>query len=260
MSAKSSRVSSEKALGPTKKESVFASVLDSTVLPPSEKSLLRLQQEGSLSVLAGTESPAQTLKIIFYHLLKNPTIITKLRTELDTAPTLTSWAKLEHLPYLSAVIEEGNRLSFGVTARTARIADEQLTYTPSSHVKPTIDKGKSYKIPAGTPISITTLSAHTAETVFPDPFVFNPERWLGDEGRERRKYQMAFGKGGRICIGIELARAELYLVTAALVTRFDMKLFETDESDVAFIHDYQVAMPKMDSKGVRVMVKTLAKV
>ncbi|KAF7929088.1 hypothetical protein EAE99_004832 [Botrytis elliptica] len=260
MSAKSSEVSSEKFLGPRKKESVFASVLDSAILPPPEKALLRLQQEGSLSALAGTESPAQTLKIIFYHLLKNPAIIKKLRAELDTAQTSTSWATLEHLPYLSAVIEEGNRLSFGVTARTARIAHEQLTYTPSSHVKSTINKGKSYKIPAGTPISITTLSAHTAETVFPDPFVFDPERWLGDEGRERRKYQMAFGKGGRICIGIELARAELYLVTAALVTRLDMKLFETDESDVAFIHGYQVAMPKMDSKGLRVTVKNLTRV
>ncbi|TGO33321.1 hypothetical protein BHYA_0252g00020 [Botrytis hyacinthi] len=258
MSAKSSGVSNEKVLGPTKKESVFASVLDSAILPPPEKTLLRLQQEGSLSVLAGTESPAQTLKIIFYHLLKNPAILTKLRAELDAAPTPTSWATLDHLPYLSAVIEEGNRLSFGVTARTARIANEQLTYTPSSHVKSTINKGKSYKIPAGTPISITTLSAHTAETVFPDPFVFDPERWLGDEGRERRKYQMAFGKGGRICIGIELARAELYLVTAALVTRFDMKLFETDDSDVAFMYDYQVAMPKLDSKGLRVMAKNLA--
>ncbi|TGO50437.1 hypothetical protein BELL_1816g00010 [Botrytis elliptica] len=260
MSAKSSEVSSEKFLGPRKKESVFASVLDSAILPPPEKALLRLQQEGSLSALAGTESPAQTLKIIFYHLLKNPAIIKKLRAELDTAQTSTSWATLEHLPYLSAVIEEGNRLSFGVTARTARIAHEQLTYTPSSHVKSTINKGKSYKIPAGTPISITTLSAHTAETVFPDPFVFDPERWLDDEGRERRKYQMAFGKGGRICIGIELARAELYLVTAALVTKFDMKLFETDESDVAFIYDYQVAMLKIDSKGLRVIVENSTRV
>ncbi|KAM0151404.1 hypothetical protein ACHAQE_008539 [Botrytis cinerea] len=69
MSAKPSEVSSEKLLGPTKKESVVASILDSAILPPTEKTLLRLQQEVSLSVLAGTESPAQTLKIIFYHLL-----------------------------------------------------------------------------------------------------------------------------------------------------------------------------------------------
>jgi cytochrome P450 len=68
---------------------------------------------------------------------------------------------------------------------------------------------------------------------------------------------MAFGKGGRKCLGIELARAELYLVTAALVRTFDMTLWQTDESDVAFVHDYQVAMPKLDSKGVRVMARAL---
>ncbi|QSZ35699.1 hypothetical protein DSL72_006821 [Monilinia vaccinii-corymbosi] len=257
MNTRCSGVSSEKPLGPTKKESVIALALDSAVLPPPERTLLRLEREGSLLALAGTESPASTLKTIFYHLLANPPMMAKLRTELDTISTDVSWTTLEHLPYLSAVIEEGNRLSFGVTARTARIADEQLTYTPSSHVKSTTHQGRSYKIPAGTPISITSLSAHTAETVFPDPFAFNPERWLGDEGRERRKYQVAFGKGSRICIGIELARAELYLVTAALVKRFDMKLFETDEGDVSFVYDYHVAMPKRDSKGVRVMAKNL---
>lgn len=69
---------------------------------------------------------------------------------------------------------------------------------------------------------------------------------------------MAFSKGGRICIGIELARAEICPVKAALATRFDMKLFETDDSDVAFLYDYQVAMPKLDSKGVQVMAKALA--
>jgi cytochrome P450 len=39
-------------------------------------------------------------------------------------------------------------------------------------------------IPAGTLISTTTFSAHTEETVFPDSFKFDPERWLGDADRE----------------------------------------------------------------------------
>jgi len=239
------------------KESVYDSVLDSPVLPPSEKSLLRLEQEGALLVLAGTESPAKSLSIILYHLFANPQILEKLQEELSTTSEPVSWTMLEQLPYLSAVIEEGNRLSFGVTARTARIAYEPLTYTPSSHVttSPSTLGLKSYIIPSGTPVSITTFSVHTAEDIFPNPFVFDPERWLGDAGRERRKFQMAFSKGGRKCLGIELARAELYLLTAMLVRRFEMELWETDESDVAFLHDYQVAMPKLDSKGVRVLVK-----
>jgi cytochrome P450 len=232
---------------------VYESVLDNPNLPASEKALLRLEQEGALLTLAGTESPAQTLNIIFYHLLANPSLLSKLRRELDSVPTPSSWIQLEKLPYLSAIIEEGNRLSFGVTARAARILYNPITYTPTSHVTLPPSMRKSYTLPAGTPISITTLSAHTAEAVFPDPYVFNPDRWLGDEGRDRRKFQLAFSKGGRKCLGIELARAELYLVTAALVRMFDMELWQTDEGDVAFLHDYHVAMPKMDSEGVRVM-------
>ncbi|RAH51055.1 cytochrome P450 [Aspergillus brunneoviolaceus CBS 621.78] len=240
-----------KPLGPTGKESVFDSVLDAPNLPDAEKTLPRLEQEGTLLALAGTESPAQTLTVAFYHLLANPALLAKLRQELRT---------LEQLPYLSAVIEESNRLSFGFTARTARIAYEPLTYTPSAHAAPSPcsppgAQRKSYVFPPGTPIRTTTLSAQTAETVFPEPWVFDPDRWLGDVGRERRRFQMAFGKGGRRCLGIELARAELFLVIAGLVRAFDMTLFETGEEDVAFRCDYQVAMPGRGSRGVRVRAR-----
>jgi cytochrome P450 len=258
MKAKASGIVTDKPVGPTGKESVYDSVLESPVLPSEEKSLLRLEQEGALLVLAGTESPSKSLLILFYHLLSNPSILRKLRDEINTLPSSASWIQLEQLPYLSAVIEEANRLSFGVTARLARIAYEPLTYTPSPYVttNPSTNS-KSYTIPPGTPISITTLSAHTNETIFPDPFTFNPERWLGDQARERRRFQFAFNRGGRKCLGIELANAELYLMTAALVRRFDMTLWETDEMDVAFLYDYHIAMPKVGSKGVRVKATVL---
>lgn len=257
MAAKSSGIASGKLHNSHGKESVYEGVLDSPVLPLPEKSLLRLEQEGALLVLAGTESPAKSLNVVFFHLLANPSILDRLRAELSTVPITASWTQLEQLPYLSAVLEEGNRLSFGVTARTARIAPEQLTYTPSSYVTPLFINSKSYVIPPGTPVSTTTLSAHTAESIFPDPFTFDPERWLGIEGRERRKFQMAFGKGGRKCLGIELARAELYLVTVALVKTFKMSLWQTDKCDVAFEHDYHVTIPNLNSKGVRIMAETI---
>lgn len=238
-------------------KSVYYSVLDNPILPAPEKALLRLEQEGALLVLAGTESPAKSLNMIFYHLLANPQIMSKLRKELSTVAQPASWTQLERLPYLTAVIEEAHRLSFGVTARTARIARETLIYTPTSHAAYSPNIGKSFKIPAGTPMSTTTLSAHTAPSVFPDPFVFDPERWLGDEGRKLQKYQMSFGKGSRKCLGIELARAEMYLVTVALVQGFDMKLWKTEASDVTFVHDYHVSMPSIKFKGLEATITAL---
>ena len=182
------------------------------------------------------------MAITHFHLISNPAMMAKLRAELGTVHGNASWTELEQLPYLSACIAEGNRLSFGVTARVCRIAsDEALQY-------------KGYTIPPGTPVSMTSLCVHTDERIFPDPWTFNPERWLGSEGVARRKYQMAFNKGGRNCIGINLAHAELFLVIAAAV-RYELELFETDKSDVEFQHDYQVAYPKLDTKGVRAIVR-----
>ena len=65
---------------------------------------------------------------------------------------------------------------------------------------------------------------------------------------------MSFNKGARQCIGINLAYAEMYLALAAAV-RFDMELYQTDESDVRFKHDFHAAFQKLDSKGIRVSVK-----
>ena len=47
-------------------------------------------------------------------------------------------------------------------------------------------------------------------------------------------------------------------MTLAVLFRPDgpkMDLYETDETDVIPVHDYFLAMPKLDTKGMRVMVK-----
>jgi len=164
--SKESKTPSENPLGPTGKESVYDSVLDHPVLPPSEKSLLRLEQEGALLALAGTESPAESLNTILYHLCANPRVLQNLRIEQSTISNLTSWTwtTLEQLlPYLSAVIEEGDRLSFGVTARTARIAHEPLTYTPSSprrHLTLSPQRAN----PTSSPLALPSASPRSAST------------------------------------------------------------------------------------------------
>ncbi|MCJ1313305.1 hypothetical protein MMC25_006982 [Agyrium rufum] len=185
------------------------------------------------------------MAIARFYLLQDPTKMGKLRAELSTVAEIATWTQLEQLPSLSGVIVEGNRLSFGITARACRIAPTKtLRY-------------KDYAIPPGTPISCTTLCVHTNEDIFPEPWAFKPERWAGSEGAGRRKYQMAFSKGERNCIVIHLAHAEMFLALAAMA-RYNMELFETDERDVRFQHDYHVAYPRLDSKGVRAVVRGMS--
>jgi len=68
---------------------------------------------------------------------------------------------------------------------------------------------------------------------------------------------VAFGKGPRQCLGINLAHAELYMGIASLFRRFNLELYETDKSDLVLKHDFFLPAPKSESKGVRVVVKSV---
>jgi hypothetical protein len=52
-----------------------------------------------------------------------------------------------------------------------------------------------------------------------------------------------------------LARSEIYLVISNLLRRMNFELFETTIEDVRVIHDIFIPFVKMDSKGVRFLIK-----
>jgi hypothetical protein len=51
-----------------------------------------------------------------------------------------------------------------------------------------------------------------------------------------------------------LADAEMCLALE-VVTKFEMGLYKTEENDVKFAHDYQVSHGRLDSLGVRAIIK-----
>ena len=64
-----------------------------------------------------------------------------------------------------------------------------------------------YSIPIGTPVSMTIPDVHHNENIFPNSRTFRPERWLNNprapNGSALDRYLVAFGKGGRSCLGIK---------------------------------------------------------
>ncbi|EDO64909.2 benzoate 4-monooxygenase cytochrome P450 [Neurospora crassa OR74A] len=113
--------------------SVFGALLTSD-LPPSEKSLERLTDEGFSLFAAGTETVSWALSVITYHLFANRELLEKVTKEVTQvidakSGQLPSWHTLEKLPYLGGVIYEGLRLSYGVASRSSRIpVGEDLVY------------------------------------------------------------------------------------------------------------------------------------
>lgn len=231
---------------------VFQELLDSDI-PPEEKSMNRLIDEGITFVGAGSVTTSHVLSTITYHVLANQEILKTLRREIQEIksddPNLSAQAllvQLEQLPYLTATIKEGLRLAHGIIRRLERVA-------------PDTTKLQGWTIPPGTVIGMSASMMHINPAFFPDPQEFRPERWLrSDAGltglASLKMHFMPFGRGSRICLGMHLAYAELYLTLEAVFRRFELQLFETTRADVDVAHDFVAGTPRVDSKGVRVRV------
>ena len=247
--AKRDQTMTTKVSSPT---NIFEAILDSD-MPASEKSVPRLTSEAQVLVAAGTLTTAATLTIATYHVLSNHFVLASLMEELCKAiPDACSsprLGELEKLPYLTAVMYEGLRISYGVSHRLQRIAPDQAI---GFH---------DWSIPPGTPVSMTAVLIHNDPDIFPDPYSFKPERWLPieTEGQRLQKYLVPFSKGSRICAGMNLAYAEILLTIAAVFRRFgnEMRIWDTiRERDVDVTRDLFNPMPKKESKGVFIKFAT----
>ena len=93
--------------------SLFQYIVNSD-MPESERSNERLAKEAQVLLGGGTATTARTLGFISYYILANPSIRSRLEAELkepmakypDVVPT---WAELEKVPILHALIMEGLR-------------------------------------------------------------------------------------------------------------------------------------------------------
>ncbi|KAL8653987.1 MAG: hypothetical protein Q9226_003619 [Calogaya cf. arnoldii] len=226
---------------------IFTGILRSN-LPAQEKTADRMSSEGMGLLVAGSETTAQTLSITTYHILANPDILAELRKQLETAipeaETLPPLAKLEAIPYLYACVQEGLRLSYGISGRLMRVSHTPIEYG-------------GWTIPPGVAVGMSTVFMHDDEDVFPNHGVFKPERWLEkrEDGVRLNKYLTAFGKGDRQCIGINLAYAELYMTIATIFRQFDLELYDTDRTTVEYYRDYFNSFPKNGCDGVKVLVR-----
>jgi cytochrome P450 len=146
-------------------------------------------------IVAGGETTAKTLTNAVYHLLANPPWLKRILAELDQVmpdpAVLAPYSKLEALPVLGAAIKETLRISAPVTNRVQVIDPEgDLIF------------GEKWVVPKGTPVSMSVPAIHLDAKCFPEPMVFDPERWISEKTRERSlRYYMPFHRGTRNCVG-----------------------------------------------------------
>jgi unspecific monooxygenase len=157
---------------------------------------------------AGFETSAVGLTYLFWQLSRHPEIQEKLREELMTLDPPISFPKsnelpsaksIDSLPLLEAIVTETLRLH-------APIPGIQPRVTPA----PSCTLAGYDNIPANTRVNAQAYSLHRNPEVFPNPESWEPKRWLREENsvaelEERRRWLWAFGSGGRMCVGSNLA-------------------------------------------------------
>ena len=171
---------------------------------------------------AGHETSAVALTYLFWELSQHPKLQEQLRQELLSLKlpilfpsvndkhspefhpfpeSLPSTKDLDSLPILHAIVMETLRLHSPIPGPQPRI-------TPS---QPATLAGYS-SLPPNIRVSAQAYSLHRNPDVFPDPESWKPERWLqpSDKQEEMKRWFWAFGSGGRMCVGSNLAMQSTY--------------------------------------------------
>jgi cytochrome P450 len=77
-----------------------------------------------------------------------------------------------------------------------------------------------YKIPAGTPVSISPSYVHKMPEHWPDPETFDPLRFTPENSKARHKYAFVpFGGGAHMCLGLHFAMLQVKLFMHHLLTQ-----------------------------------------
>ena len=182
-----------------------------------------LRAEASLFIIAGSDTTSASLASIFWYLVRAPRCYQKLVEELQrtfkTAEDVVYGPKLMSCKYLRACIDEGMRLvPPGPCEPPREVLAGGLTVLNDVY-------------PAGTIVGTAPWCDSLNTEVYGDPTVFRPERWIADEATgvtsemiaEIRRNFHPFLSGPGSCAGKNIALAEIFLLVAKTLLRFEVR-------------------------------------
>lgn len=206
---------------------------------------------------AGTETTAMTINTFLLAAACYPGMTRRAQAEIDelmsskdhSEEMVPTFADLQQLPYLGAVVKEALRLT--------PTGSSGVGHTPSKPEPQFLDLdcdgvGGTEKLamPPRATVLANTYGLHHDHERYPDPWRFDPGRWMmnppdpneeehqpGSQKCSTSSYSLdhthagfAFGFGRRICPGSSLASHSLSMATALLLLCFDFELTDRAEA------------------------------
>ncbi len=160
-------------------------------------------------LFAGHETTASALAWALYWVHYIPEVKEKLLAELETLGDNPEPTAIAKLPYLSAVCSETLRIYPVAMITFPRMTKSPITIMDRDYDAETIFMSCIYLV-------------HHREDIYPQPHLFQPERFLE---RQFSNYEyIPFGGGNRRCIGMALAQFEMKLALATIMLNYDLEL------------------------------------
>ncbi len=150
-------------------------------------------------LVAGHETTSVGLAWTFDLLLHEPRVLARLRESLDEGEE----------EYLDAVVKEALRIR-PVIAAVGRVVRGE-PFELGGHT-----------IPPGTEINPSITMIHRRPDRYPEPDVFRPERFLGEDAPDTYTW-VPFGGGTRRCLGASFALMEMRVVVRRVVERCELR-------------------------------------
>ncbi|GMR43066.1 hypothetical protein PMAYCL1PPCAC_13261, partial [Pristionchus mayeri] len=192
----------------------------------------------------GMETTLTATRWAILFLIENPLVQERLHEEIIQRYPRHSNGEFDYssrrdLPYFCATVDEVLRL--------ANVLPWNIPHRATKSFK----LGE-HTIREGTNLMFSYSSLHHDESIFPDPYKFNPERFIRrspqseEEATEWRRggkdldsfliYESnpmlnPFGMGQRKCPGEQLARKEIFVFLLALVQRFRFSIVDSNPPD-----------------------------
>ena len=178
-------------------------------------------------LFAGHDTTASALSWALYLISTHPKVEAKLLLEFANNGlsagdnSALTYEVLNQMPYLAAVVKEVLRLY------------------PSAGFTRTVAKGRrvgvlgGYTLPEGVEIFVFPNTIQRDERNWPNALQFDPERWIGlDPSTSKGLAYLPFSLGPRNCVGMNLARMEIYTVLVLLLLRYNFTYTDPDEPQV----------------------------
>jgi len=160
----------------------------------------------------GSDTTVSSLTSFYLAMCYAPDVQRKAQREIDLfANRKDRWPNIEErnsFPYVQALITEIYRWGLVAPLGIPHRLLEALPY-------------RSFTIPQDTTLLTNAWAICHDPKIYPNPFRFDPERFLGDDPQVDPR-EVVFGGGRRICPGIDMADAIMFMTVAAILSIFNI--------------------------------------